>query len=129
LLQVCDRFRQLDTLVVLAAALLHLLVFAVPATLGLLLLVRKEFSDGSYRARNIWMKLQLQDQIGLLEQGVMPTMKGEALIKLADVCAVHYPDMAIKCKNLYTELCNEVYDHALVNPYLNPTLASVSQAV
>jgi hypothetical protein len=53
--------------------------------------------------------VQLQDQIGLLEQGVMPTMKGEALMKLADVCAVHYPDMAVKCKNLYTELCNEVY--------------------
>jgi hypothetical protein len=31
------------------------------------------------------------------------------------VCAVHYPDMAVKCKNLYTELCNEVYDHALVS--------------
>jgi len=46
--------------------------------------VRKEFSDGSYRARNIWMKLQLQDQIGLLEQGVMPTMKGEALMKVSE---------------------------------------------
>jgi hypothetical protein len=59
-LQVCDTFRELDTLVVLAVGLLHLLAFAVPATLGLLLLVRKEFSDGSYRARNIWMKLQVR---------------------------------------------------------------------
>jgi hypothetical protein len=57
---VCDRFRGSDTTVLVVLCLVQMIVSLIPGIVGALLLVRKEYSEGSDRTRLLWIQSQVR---------------------------------------------------------------------
>ena len=81
-------------------SLVTLVASAIPATIGLVALVRKEQEEATVSARFQWIKGQVLDQCHLLESGQKPTIDGPPLMRLIRACEDYDPMLAERAKSL-----------------------------